>query len=573
MKLSPAWAALIGILTVLTLLVGVVYIGAIHQVRTILEDDIQDSLRSDLLTLEQAAREMLLKHHYENVESMFLDWAERTAPVSEFVGRAPNGFAIATFNRPTGSLETRRMEHRILHEETLLLTLSVTYDLSSVDKRVKSLRILILAVFPVSVLFLGGILWETVRRSALVPMERAQKDLRRYQDHLESMVEERTHELEDEVRIRSQAEEALRNHSAFLDTLLEAVPAPVFFKNDSMVYIGCNRAFENFIGMDRNDILQRTVFEIAPPDLAEIYHQADQALFDMGGTQVYEASVKHQDGRYRDVIFHKAVFQKANGEPGGIIGLMVDISDRKNVERDLAQRTRKLEWSNAELKQFAYVTSHDLQEPLRTVSSYLQLLQNRYGDDLAPEAHEFMDFAIGGASRMSRLINDLLAYSRITTHPQDQEQADLNHLLENALANLTVAIDESDAKVTHDDLPTTMGDPGQLSRLLQNLIGNAIKYRDPDRSPAIHIEAKRGDGEWILSVSDNGIGIDSAHFHKIFQIFQRLHQDEEYGGTGIGLAICKRIVERHGGRIWVDSEPGCGSTFCFSLPDENQTFD
>jgi signal transduction histidine kinase len=243
-----------------------------------------------------------------------------------------------------------------------------------------------------------------------------------------------------------------------------------------------------------------------------------------------------------------------------------EITVRKQAEEALERYAAELERSNQELQQFAYVASHDLQEPLRMVTSYLQLLQRRYEGKLDANADDFIDFAVNGASRMRELIQGLLTYSRVGTHSRALEPIDCQAILGVVLDSLQVAIAESDASVTSDSLPTVMADGTQLSQLFQNLIANAIKFRG-DRRPEIHVGVEDRDTEWLFSVRDNGIGIEPAYGERIFAIFQRLHSRHEYPGTGIGLAVCKRIVERHGGRIWVESEPEKGSTFCFTLPN------
>ncbi|HRA98413.1 MAG TPA: ATP-binding protein, partial [Nitrospira sp.] len=215
----------------------------------------------------------------------------------------------------------------------------------------------------------------------------------------------------------------------------------------------------------------------------------------------------------------------------------------------------------------AYVASHDLQEPLRMVSSYTQLIAKRYKGKLDADADEFIAFAVDGANRMQRLIQDLLAYSRVKTGGRQFEPTAMETVLKAALANLTNAVAESHAVITHDSLPAVMGDEKQLAQLFQNLLSNAVKFRGP-QPLHIHISAKQADGEWLFAVRDNGIGIDPEYADRIFVIFQRLHTREEYPGTGIGLAICKKIVERHGGRMWVESDRGKGATFYFTLRDE-----
>jgi light-regulated signal transduction histidine kinase (bacteriophytochrome) len=232
----------------------------------------------------------------------------------------------------------------------------------------------------------------------------------------------------------------------------------------------------------------------------------------------------------------------------------------------LVKAVDELKRSNDELQQFAYVASHDLQEPLRMVASYTQLLAQRYKGRLDSDADEFIAFAVDGSNRMQGLIKDLLAYSRAGANGKALREIPSENALKEALTNLRATIEESGAVVTHDSLPAIITDDTQLAQVFQNLIGNAIKYRSA-QVPHVHVSAtKTGGNEWIFSVRDNGLGIDPQYFERIFILFQRLHGREEFKGTGIGLAICKKTLERLGGRIWVESEPEKGSTFCFALP-------
>jgi len=246
------------------------------------------------------------------------------------------------------------------------------------------------------------------------------------------------------------------------------------------------------------------------------------------------------------------------------LGSLIDVTERKHMEERLQQMTAEMQRSNTELEQFAYVISHDLQEPLRMVSSYTQLLAKRYGKKLDDDADEFIGYAVDGAKRMQTLLHDLLEYSRVGTRGKPFSLVNCEHVVEQAMANLKIAIEECGGSVTYDVLPTIMGDEGQLVRLFQNLIGNAIKFRR-EETPQVHISAQRRNNIITFTIKDNGIGIDPQHSQSIFEIFRRLHTRDEYPGTGMGLAICKKIVERHGGHISVQSQPGQGSTFYFSV--------
>jgi light-regulated signal transduction histidine kinase (bacteriophytochrome) len=305
--------------------------------------------------------------------------------------------------------------------------------------------------------------------------------------------------------------------------------------------------------------------ELWPREFAEIYHKADLELMSHPEKQVYEYKVLDKNGVVHPALWGKNVFRDENGEVAGIVGAFYDITERVRAEEALQETMERLRRSNQELEEFAYVASHDLQEPLRAVASFTQLLAENYQGQLDAEADEFIGFIVDGAKRMQRLINDLLAYSRVRTKGVPFEATDFEEVLSQALVNLEAAIEENQAVITHDPLPTILADKQQMMQLLQNLIGNAIKFRSAEL-PCIHVAAECRDNEWVFAVKDNGIGIDPQFQEQIFVIFQRLHDREEYPGTGIGLAICKRVVERHGGRIWVESVPEKGSIFYFTIP-------
>jgi len=263
-------------------------------------------------------------------------------------------------------------------------------------------------------------------------------------------------------------------------------------------------------------------------------------------------------------FFANGFMNPIRDERGILVGyakIMSDETARKTLQDSLTE-------SNAALEQFAYVASHDLQEPLRTMSSYAQLLNQKYQGKLDPDADQFLGFIVSASARMSTLVRDLLGYAHVGAEEERPSSIALDEDLESALTHLAQAIQESGASVTHDPLPTLKVDRGQMVRLFQNLVGNAVKYRKPGSPPKVHISAEQRGAEWFLSVRDNGIGFDPKYASTIFSPFKRLHTAEEYPGTGVGLAICRRIVQSQGGRIWAESESGKGTTVFFTLPSE-----
>lgn len=494
----------------------------------------------------------------------------------------------------------------------------------------------------------------------------------------------------EDVTVRRRAEQTLSDRAGFQRVLLDTVPVPIFVQDVMGHYVDANTAFERWMGIDRQSLFGKTVFDLAPPELADTYMAADRALLADGKPQAYETQMHCADGTVRDVMFSKAAYCRTGGKPAGIVGAVTDISERKHAEQALRERqelfeqifvasraikllidptsgaivdanpaaarfygypldrlrtmhideintlspeaiaaemeaarqarrqhflfphriasgeirnvevyssrvqvhgrqmllslvhditertraeqalqrkTRELERSNAELEAFAYVASHDLRQPLRVVSNYLSLLERSLKDLLDDETREFIGFARDGALRMDRLIVDLLEYSRVGRKAQPFAPVSLSETVDNALFNLEMAIGDAGAEIRVErPLPTVAGDDNELERLFQNLIGNAVKYRLPDRPSLVTITCAEHEEGWRIDVTDNGIGIAEEHRERVFGIFQRLHRRDEYEGTGVGLAVCKKIVEHHGGRIWVEAAPGGGSRFSLTLP-------
>ena len=303
------------------------------------------------------------------------------------------------------------------------------------------------------------------------------------------------------------------------------------------------------------EIMHPEDFEHVSKDVLAAYERGEGII----DYRVYDAQ-----GKLHDLEGHMKVIKWADKREV-LLTINMDVTERKNATRELSRYAQELKRSNEELQQFAYVASHDLQEPLRMVTSYMQLLQQRYKEQLDPDAQEFISYAVDGATRMKSLIQDLLTYSRVETAAREFSVVEMNDVIKTLQRNLRFTLEETGTSITNDELPKIHADEQQITQLFQNLISNAIKFRS-DQTPHIHLGVKREGRFWQFCVQDNGIGIDQQYYQRIFVIFQRLHNRSKYPGTGIGLAICKKVVERHGGTIWVESTPGQGTTFYFTLP-------
>lgn len=399
--------------------------------------------------------------------------------------------------------------------------------------------------------------------------KKAEEELLKYQTKLEQMVEERAMELfkvNKNLMTEIDERKKLEKEQQLLASVIESSPDYIVIadKNRKIIYL--NKAAKKLKGIDKlkNNKYSLTDFnsesykdiilnEAIPYAIENGYWQGSTKTCNSENVEIDLSQIltAHKDSK-NNLTFYSTI--------------MRDITKLKEIEKDLEKRTEDFRRVNEELKQFAYTASHDLQEPLRMISSYTKLLAKRYKDKLDENANDYIDFAVDGALRMQKLIDSLLYYSRIGNLNKKFKEIDLNESVENAKFNLSLLINESKAKITSDELPKVIADSSQLNQLFQNLISNALKYKYPDVDTEIHISYKSKKDMYIISIKDNGIGIEQKDHERIFQVFQRLHAKNEYSGTGMGLAICKKIVEYHGGEIWVESELGKGSTFYFSIP-------
>ncbi len=379
------------------------------------------------------------------------------------------------------------------------------------------------------------------------------------------MSDDKVHDAEEIERLRARLAEL---EAAQLETpLLDVIGTLVIVLDEAGCVVHMNHAAESLFGTSAAALRGAEFIGryVLPDEQADLRAACRMTLAE-GTPQQGENVWRCVDERYCYIAWQTAAWRQAPDAPIHLILSGVNVTDKREFEVKLAQQARDLARSNRELENFAYIASHDLQEPLRMVTSYLNLLERRYMGQLDEDAHDFIGYAVDGAGRMKRLINALLDYSRLNAYAEPFQTVDLDAVLQDVLTDLQVRIQESGAQIIVEPLPTVTGDPTQLRRLLQNLIENAIKFRHPDRPPRIDISGYEDATDYTVRVQDNGIGFDEKYQERIFVIFQRLHIQTEYGGTGLGLAMAKRIVELHGGRISASSPTEGGAMFVFILP-------
>ncbi len=369
-----------------------------------------------------------------------------------------------------------------------------------------------------------------------------------------------------DITDRRQAEDEIKHLAFFTASIINSLPGLFYLVDEHGRLIRWNENVETVTGYSVEALSRMSPLEFFGKDERQLIAEKLEEVFTKGQS-IAEAKLLSKDGKETPYFFRgKRILL---GDKKYLIGMGIDITERKQAEEALGKATEELIRSKADLIQLTYVASHDLQEPLRMIASCVQLLAKRYKGKIDENADDLIKHAVNGAKRMQEQIRDVLDYLQTETGEGKFRTVDLSKVTEEAITSLKDALDESGAIVTYDQMPTIMADFGQMSSLFKNLIANAIRFRS-EEPPKVHISAERREEYWIFSVQDNGIGIDREFTEKIFDIFKRLHTKEEYPGTGIGLAICKKIVERHGGRIWVESASGKGSTFFLTIPDRQE---
>jgi PAS domain S-box-containing protein len=376
--------------------------------------------------------------------------------------------------------------------------------------------------------------------------------------------------LAHDVTARVMSEKWLAKEKKFNDSIINSLPGIFYIVGQDGRFINWNKNLEEKTGYSKKEIRKMYLLDLFPETKRDQIASNIYTVYEAGIVKL-EAPIQTKSTELLPHQFTFNLLQEENEQM--LIGVGFDISDKIKKEElmsklniELQEQTKALAESNQDLEQFAYIVSHDLQEPLRMVTGFLTLIEKKFGSALGEDGGKYIAFAVDGAERMKNLINDLLNFSRVGKDNGEFRDVSIEEIIDNSLILLRQSLEESEAVILKDSLPQIRGNEIMLKQLFQNLIGNALKYKKKDAKPVVRITCRDMKGEWLFAINDNGIGIDEKNFERIFLVFQRLHAKKEYSGTGIGLAICKKIVEKHNGKIWVESENGDGSTFYFSIP-------
>jgi len=492
-------------------------------------ENIINTVREPLLVLDKDLRVV-------KVNRSFYDFI-KVSP-DETIGTLIYALGNQQWNIP----KLRELLETILPEKTTFDNYVVEHDFSTIGKRIMLLNARqIERAFGKEKIILLAIEDITERKKIEDGLEKTRNEL---------------------VVIKKSADEA----GEFSENIINTVREPLLLLDKKLRVVKASRSFYDFFKVNSDETIGTLIYDLGNKqwDIPKLRELLETILPEKTTFENYEVEHDFSTIGKRTMLLNARQIERAFRKEKIILLAIEDITVSKNAEEKLKKTFIELKRSNEELEQFAYIASHDLQEPLRMVASYTQLLERKYKDKLDKDAIDFIGFAVDGANRMQCLINDLLEFSRITLRGKELEMVSLSEAFSAAIFSLQHTIQETHAIILNDELPMVKGDLGQLMRVFQNLIDNAIKFKGA-KTPIINIKAKEEGEKIVISVEDNGIGIDSKYKERVFVIFQRLNNRTEYKGTGIGLAICKRTIERHGGKIWFESEIGKGTTFYFTL--------
>lgn len=539
---------LFAFISVLVLFLGIANLAIMTYERRFMYQREETFTRDNINLIGDLISEALLKNDYSTIENFIYKWGKERESVCKLKVTLSNGFVIAEYTRAKQTAYPFAIRQDFHYKNDALVQMEVVKDFAPIEARLASLNRRIIAVSCGFALLLGIFLWITLKKTAMIPLER-------------------------EIAERKKAEAALAGSYEYFRTVVDSISEGIsVIDTKTFRILSANRFFLKECGLPEAEVVGRTCHEVSygrtSPCLPLDRICPLITVLTTGEPVTVEHTRITPDGTTKHAEVSASPIRDETGEITRVVHTSRDITDRKLADELLAEHDRALARSNMELQHFAYIASHDLQEPLRKVTAFGDRLRDKCGHALDEQGRDYLARMQNAASRMQVLINDLLTFSRVTSRAQPFVAVDLAQIVREVVSDLEIKIEQTAGAVVFGDLPTIDADPLQMRQLFQNLIGNALKFHRPKESPRVEIRARYAadEGRVEIRCTDNGIGFEQKYAERIFEVFQRLHGRGEYEGTGIGLAVCRKITERHGGDITVASCPGEGSTFTISLP-------
>lgn len=543
---------LIAFVGVLLLFLGIADIALVSYERKFIYQKEEKQCRDNIALIGTLISEALLKKDFSTVENFIQQWGATRDDIYELKATLSNGFVIAEHIRPQPTDHQFRVRKDFFYKKDSFVTIEIAKDFSPIEERLASLNRRIIAISGAFALLLGIFLWITLKRTAVIPLER-------------------------EIAERKKAETALTHSYEYFKTVVDSINEAIsVIDTRTFRIITANKFMLEEYGLQEAEVVGKTCHEVrygrSSPCIPHDRECPLASLLVSGESHTVEQLHFAHDGTKKFSEVSVSPICDDTGEIIKVVHVCRDITDRRHAEELLAEHDRALVRSNMELQQFAYIASHDLQEPLRKVTAFGDRLRDRCGKALDVQGADYLARMQNAAGRMQVLINDLLSFSRVTSKAQPFVAVDLERVVREVVSDLEIKIEQTGGEVVLGKLPVIDADPLQMRQLFQNLIGNALKFKKPDTPPHVEVFAATDNGkvteqEFVeLVCTDNGIGFDQKYAERIFEVFQRLHGRSEYEGTGIGLAVCRKIVERHSGDITVESVPGEGTRFTVKLP-------